>query len=234
LDYYDNFFKDKLQRNPTDVECFDMGQSNPGTSPLLVLLRKLIINGTPKTQTLFQMVKATLPSTPGDNSLIAFHDNSSTIRSYKYPKVPRPTSHVSVGKVKLGEQTLHPILTAETHNFPCGVAPFAGAETGTGGRLRDGMATGRGAYPIAGISAYCVGNLQIPEYSLPWEESNFTYPSNLARPLEIQLRANDGPSDYGNKYGEPVICGWFKWCFRLSCIIRRCFGGWRISICFDI
>ena len=84
--------------------------------------------------------------------------------------------------VIVGKQVLHPILTAETHNFPSGVAPFAGAETGTGGRLRDVMATGRGAYPVAGICAYCVGNLNIPGYAMPWEDKSFMYPSNLASP----------------------------------------------------
>ena len=38
------------------------------------------------------------------------------------------------------------IFTAETHNFPSGVAPFPGAETGTGGRIRDVQATGRGGW----------------------------------------------------------------------------------------
>lgn len=114
------------------------------------------------------------------------------------------------GPAAVSKQTLHPILTAETHNFPSAVAPFAGAETGTGGRLRDVMATGRGAYPIAGISSYCVGNLNIPEYDLPWEDKTFVYPSNLATPLQIQIEASDGASDYGNKYGEPVIHGFSR------------------------
>ena len=78
--------------------------------------------------------------------------------------------------MKVVKRTLHPILTAETHNFPSAVAPFPGAETGTGGRLRDVMATGQGAYPVAGICAYCVGNLQIPGYKLLWEDKTFEYP----------------------------------------------------------
>ncbi|KAJ1386224.1 PurM, N-terminal-like protein, partial [Ochromonadaceae sp. CCMP2298] len=85
---------------------------------------------------------------------------------------------------------LHPILTAPPHNFPSGVAPFPGAETGTGGRLRDVQATGRGAHTLAGISAYCVGNLHIPHFPLPWEEEMAgdmkIYPGNLATPLRIE------------------------------------------------
>ena len=104
----------------------------------------------------------------------------------------------------------HIIFTAETHNFPSGVAPFPGAETGTGGRIRDVQATGRGALVIAGTAAYCVGNLRIPGYELPWEDSTFAYPSNLASPLTIEIEASNGASDYGNKFGEPVIQGFTR------------------------
>lgn len=168
----------------------------------------MIIDGEEKPHTLFQMVKDTL-QTSADNSIIAFHDNSSAIRGYECMSL-RPSSLHKAGPVTIGPQVLHPILTAETHNFPSGVAPFAGAETGTGGRLRDVMATGRGAYPVAGVVAYCVGNLQIPGYELPWEDSSFLYPSNLASPLAIEIEASNGASDYGNKYGEPVIHGFTR------------------------
>ncbi len=168
----------------------------------------MVIDGEEKSDTLFQMVKATLPKDQPNNSVIAFHDNSSSIRGYECtgmkPTVGKP------GSVKLQKQTLHPILTAETHNFPSGVAPFPGAETGTGGRLRDVTATGRGAYPVAGVSSYCVGNLNIPGYNLPWEDKTFEYASNLALPLDIEVEASNGASDYGNKFGEPVIHGFTR------------------------
>ena len=77
------------------------------------------------------------------------------------------------------------------------MAPFPGAETGTGGRLRDVQATGRGAHTLAGISAYCVGNLRIPSHPLPWEPSGEGYASNLALPLDIEVEASNGASDYG-------------------------------------
>jgi phosphoribosylformylglycinamidine synthase len=185
-----------------------MGQSNSEHSRHWFFGGKLIIDGVEKPHTLFQMVKATL-ATSADNSIIAFHDNSSAIRGYDCMSL-RPASLDRAGPVTIGPQVLHPILTAETHNFPSGVAPFAGAETGTGGRLRDVMATGRGAYPVAGIVAYCVGNLQIPGYDLPWEDKSFLYPSNLASPLAIGIEASNGASDYGNKYGEPVIHGFTR------------------------
>ncbi len=93
----------------------------------------------------------------------------------------------------------HPILTAETHNFPSGVAPFPGAETGTGGRLRDVQATGRGAHTLAGVCGYCVGDLHIPNCPLPWEREKNPeqYSSTLATPLDIEIQASNGASDYG-------------------------------------
>lgn len=209
LDYYTNLFKEKLGRNPTDVEVFDMGQSNSEHSRHWFFGGKMVIDNETKPKTLFQMVKETLPKDVPNNSIIAFHDNSSSIRGYECQAL-LPTEFGKAGPMKVDKQTLHPILTAETHNFPCGVAPFPGAETGTGGRLRDVMATGQGAYPVAGISAYCVGNLNIPGYDLPWEDKGFVYPSNLASPLDIEVKASDGASDYGNKYGEPVIHGFTR------------------------
>ncbi|KKL78437.1 hypothetical protein LCGC14_2024850, partial [marine sediment metagenome] len=104
------------------------------------------------------------------------------------------------------------IFTAETHNFPSGVAPFPGAETGSGGRIRDVQGVGRGGLVVAGTAAYCVGNLRIPGYLLPWEppKNEFSYPDNLASPLEIEIEASNGASDYGNKFGEPLIQGFTR------------------------
>ena len=90
------------------------------------------------------------------------------------------------------------------------MAPFPGAETGTGGRIRDVQATGTGGLVVAGTAAYCVGNLRIPGYELPWEDASYAYPNNLASPLQIEVEASNGASDYGNKFGEPVIQGFTR------------------------
>ncbi len=208
LDYYTELFKTKLGRDPTDVECFDMGQSNSEHSRHWFFGGTMVIDGETKSDTLFRMVKDTLKSS-NDNSVIAFHDNSSAIRGYPVTYMS-PTDPSTASPMVKKDTTLHPILTAETHNFPCGVAPFPGAETGTGGRLRDVMATGRGAHSVAGVSSYCVGNLNVPGYELPWEDKSFEYPENLADPLSIEIEASNGASDYGNKYGEPVVHGFTR------------------------
>ncbi|CAM9462984.1 unnamed protein product [Ascophyllum nodosum] len=223
LEFYETLFKEKLKRDPTDVELFDMGQARDlGCTKMIAnsehsrhwfFSGKMLIDGEHKEKTLFKLVKDTLSKGPKSNSIIAFHDNSSAIRGPSCP-VALPSEPGRPCAIKPLERILHPILTAETHNFPSGVAPFPGAETGTGGRLRDVMATGRGAKPIAGISSYCVGNLRIPGYSLPWEEEKgageWEYASNLASPLEIEIQASNGASDYGNKFGEPVIHGFTR------------------------
>lgn len=137
--------------------------------------------------------------------MIAFHDNSSALEGAEVTAF-RATSATGCAPFGTVVETRHPILTAETHNFPTGIAPFPGAETGTGGRIRDVQATGRGAFVVAGVSAYCMGALRIPGYTLPWEEDDSLrqIAANLAPPLQIQIEASNGASDYGNKFGEPV------------------------------
>jgi phosphoribosylformylglycinamidine synthase len=158
--------------------------------------------------TLMDIVKSTLKANPS-NSIIAFKDNSSGIKGFDcWTIVPeRPGKPAPFKKQKVH---YHIIFTAETHNFPTGVAPFPGAETGTGGRIRDVQATGEGGLVVAGTAAYCVANLHIPGYDLPWEDKGAVYLSSLASPLTIEIRASDGASDYGNKFGEPVILGFTR------------------------
>lgn len=208
IEFYLKLFKDKLKRNPTDVECFDLAQSNSEHSRHWFFRGILIIDGKPVEASLFDIVKEPLKKNPR-NSVIAFKDNSSAIYGSKI-RYLQPAQSGNPSKLKLKKDLYHLIFTAETHNFPTGVAPFPGAETGTGGRIRDVHATGRGSLPIAGTAAYCVGNLLIPDYDLVWEDKTFKYPSNLASPLQIEIEASNGASDYGNKFGEPLIAGFTR------------------------
>lgn len=208
IDYYYQLFVKHIRRNPTNVECFDLGQSNSEHSRHWFFKGKLIIDGQQMPYTLMEIIKEPLKKNPS-NSVIAFKDNSSAIEGYNVLAIipSRPGKPSYFKKI---ETKYLPIFTAETHNFPTGVAPFPGAETGTGGRIRDVHATGRGSLVIAGTAAYCVGNLLIPEYNMPWEEPSFIYPSNLASPLQIEIEASNGASDYGNKFGEPIIQGFTR------------------------
>ena len=209
--YYDYFVK-KLGRNPTIVEIMDLNNANSEHSRHGFFKGKHIHNGQERKHTLFDLVTETLTAHP-DGSLIAFKDNSSVIKGFTIEMlqaaVPGQPSPLAMRRLEAD-----PLLTAETHNFPTGVAPFPGAETGTGGRIRDVQATGRGAQVIAGTAGYCVASLHIPGYDLPWEEK-FPVPGNLASALSIEIEASNGASDYGNKFGEPLIAG-----FTRSCDLR--------------
>ncbi len=208
IDYYYNLFVNEIGRNPTNVECFDLGQSNSEHSRHWFFKGRLVIDGREVPETLMDIVTAPLLANP-NNSVAAFKDNSSAIAGYEIRTVV-PESPGGPSPYRADRLNYHVIFTAETHNFPTGVAPFPGAETGTGGRIRDVHATGRGSLVVAGTAAYCVGNLNIPGYPLPWEDGTFTYPSNLATPLDIEIEASNGASDYGNKFGEPVVQGFTR------------------------
>lgn len=208
LDYYTDLFLDQIKRNPTNVECFDIAQSNSEHCRHWFFRGRLIIDGEEMPDHLIAMVQKPLKANP-NNSTIAFKDNSSAIRGYPIQTIV-PANPGTPGPFSLQDRNYDIIFTAETHNFPSGVAPFPGAETGTGGRIRDVQATGRGALVVAGTAAYCVGNLYIPGYSLPWEDTSFKYPENLATPLQIEINASNGASDYGNKFGEPLIQGYTR------------------------
>jgi phosphoribosylformylglycinamidine synthase len=205
LNFYHDLFVNDIKRNPTNVECFQLGQANSEHSRHWFFKGKQIIDGKERKQSLIEVVQAPLEA-KRSNSLIAFSDNSSAIRGYK-TKTIIPSKIGEPSNFKDTEKTYHFIFTAETHNFPTGVAPFPGAETGGGGRIRDVQATGRGALVVAGTVGYCVGNLNIPGYNLSWENKKFKYPENLATPKKIQIDASNGASDYGNKFGEPLIQG---------------------------
>lgn len=208
IDYYYRLFVEEIGRNPTNVECFDLGQSNSEHSRHWFFKGRLIIDGREVPGSLIDLIGEPLRKNPR-NSVIAFKDNSSAIRGYEIEGLI-PLLPGSPSPMRPENLLYHIIFTAETHNFPTGVAPFPGAETGTGGRIRDVHATGKGSLVIAGTAAYCVGNLRIPGYPLPWEPEDFVYPSNLASPLQIEIEASNGASDYGNKFGEPLIQGYTR------------------------
>ncbi|XP_043942613.1 phosphoribosylformylglycinamidine synthase isoform X2 [Protopterus annectens] len=207
LNYYTSLFQ-KVQRNPTSVECFDLAQSNSEHSRHWFFKGHLKVDGKEVPCSLFDMIMRT-QETSSSNNVIKFCDNSSAIEgrevSCLYPADP-----AEVSPFERRTSKRHVIFTAETHNFPTGVAPFSGATTGTGGRIRDVQCTGRGAHVVAGSAGYCFGNLMIPGHQQPWEGSSFLYPGNFASPLEVAVEASNGASDYGNKFGEPVLTGFAR------------------------
>ena len=208
LQYYTRLFREDIKRNPSNVELFDIAQSNSEHSRHWFFTGKMIIDGQPMNRTLMQIVKSTLQANP-NNSVIGFKDNSSAIKGF-HVKQLRPIQPGSTCPLEMAARYLDILFTAETHNFPCAVAPYPGAETGAGGRIRDTHATGKGSFGGAAAAGYCIGNLKIDGSYAPWEDPSFMYPSNLASPLQILIDASNGASDYGNKFGEPLILGYTR------------------------
>uniref|UniRef100_A0A671VXE9 Phosphoribosylformylglycinamidine synthase n=1 Tax=Sparus aurata TaxID=8175 RepID=A0A671VXE9_SPAAU len=209
LDFYTSMFQ-RIKRNPTSVECFDLAQSNSEHSRHWFFRGRMEIEGQEQKETLFSLIMDTQQHS-NQNNVIKFCDNSSGIKGMELECVyPRDPSQASSYETR--RSLRHIIFTAETHNFPTGVAPFSGATTGTGGRIRDVQSAGKGGHVIAGTAGYCFGNLHIPGYALPWESSGdgWEYPSSFAPPLQVAIEASDGASDYGNKFGEPVLSGFAR------------------------
>ena len=205
IEYYYDLFNNKLKRNPTSVELFDCAQSNSEHSRHWFFRGQMVIDGEEEDKSLIQMIIDT-QTTSNQNNTIKFSDNSSAMRGFKHDAI-RPSNFTGPGPMKIEQTESDLIFTAETHNMPTAVAPFSGATTGTGGRIRDIQGVGRGGHPVAGTSGYCVGNLNIPNYQLDYETPNLAYPPTFARPLNVILEASSGASDYGNKFGEPVVSG---------------------------
>ncbi|XP_025861253.2 phosphoribosylformylglycinamidine synthase isoform X1 [Vulpes vulpes] len=207
LDFYTKRFQE-LQRNPSTVEAFDLAQSNSEHSRHWFFKGQLHMDGQELAHSLFESIMSTQASS-NPNNVLKFCDNSSAIQG-KEVQFLRPEDPTQPSCFQPHRALRHVVFTAETHNFPTGVAPFSGATTGTGGRIRDVQCTGRGAHVVAGTAGYCFGNLHIPGYNLAWEDPSFQYPENFARPLEVAIEASNGASDYGNKFGEPVLAGFAR------------------------
>lgn len=205
--FYYEYFVRKHNRNPTIVEIMDLNNANSEHSRHGFFRGRQVIDGVEEPESLFDLVKSTLAAHP-KGSVIAFADNSSAVTGHEVTTLI-PASPGAPSPLHEQKARYHVLFTAETHNFPTGVAPFPGAETGTGGRIRDVQGTGRGGFVMAGTAGYCVGNLEIPGYGLPWEKS-LPRPDNLASPLAIEIEASNGASDYGNKFGEPLIQGFTR------------------------
>lgn len=217
LDFYAHLFGEVLKRDATSVELFDCAQSNSEHSRHWFFKGLMIVDGVPQEQSLIRMIIDTQKRSNANNT-ISFSDNSSAIRGYRHSAL-RPDSATGPGAVRIAQVESDLIFTAETHNMPTAVAPFSGATTGTGGRIRDVQGVGRGGHTIAGTAGYCVGRLHVPGYAQPFEGEPEAYPATFERPLRIIVEASNGASDYGNKFGEPVIAG-----FALSYGVRNADG----------
>lgn len=134
LEFYTNLFQNVLKRDPTSVELFDCAQSNSEHSRHWFFKGKMVVDGVAQEKSLIKMIIDT-QSHSNNNNTIKFSDNSSAVVGFTH-KTLRPTNVSGPGKFQVGDVKSDLIFTAETHNMPTAVAPFSGATTGTGGRIR--------------------------------------------------------------------------------------------------
>lgn len=210
LEYYQNLFVEVLRRNPTDVELFQLGNANSEHSRHWYFKGQIVIDGTPMQETLFEIVQRPLNNLGSENcSLVAFRDNAGVIKGFG-TRLILPVTPGKPSEMRIEDRVVHITCTAETHNHPTFVAPFPGAQTGAGGRIRDNTAVGRGGIVGIGVAGYFVGNLFIPGYQIPGEVVGEDKPSKYASPLSILIEGSNGVSSYGNQFGEPLTLGFTR------------------------
>lgn len=193
----------KLGRLLTDSEIFGFSQVNSEHCRHKIFNGTFIIDGKEQSSTLFQLIKKTTQQNP-NRVVSAYRDNCAFIQGPVVEEFfPQRADEPSFFATHPIESVIS--LKAETHNFPTTVEPFNGAATGTGGEIRDRMAGGKGAFPIAGTAVYMTPYPRNDQRS--WEEAIPPRKWLYQTPEDILVKASNGASDFGNKYGQPLICG---------------------------
>ena len=197
----------------TDSEIFGFAQINSEHCRHKIFGGTFIIDGKEMESSLFQMIKKTTQENP-NKILSAYKDNVAFAQGPVVEQfAPADQSTSDYFRVKDIESVIS--LKAETHNFPTTVEPFNGAATGTGGEIRDRMGGGVGSWPIAGTAVYMTAypRLTSPDPSeggetvRDWEELLPARKWLYQTPEQILIKASNGASDFGNKFGQPLICG---------------------------
>ena len=203
IDYL-NQLSIKLNRKLTDSEVFGFSQVNSEHCRHKIFNGTFIIDGVEKETSLFKMIKNTSELNP--NSIIsAYKDNVAFVDGVQAVQfAPVNPCLPSLFEEKVFDAVSS--LKAETHNFPTTVEPFNGAATGSGGEIRDRMAGGIGSVPMAGTAVYMTSYPRINNQR-PWENTFNERPWLYQTPLDILIKASNGASDFGNKFGQPLITG---------------------------
>ncbi len=203
IDYLEGVSK-QLGRKLTDSEVFGFSQVNSEHCRHKIFNGTFIIDGKEMPETLFQLIKKTSKQNP--NYIVsAYSDNVAFIKG---PSVEQfaPARQDIADYFKVDDIDSVISLKAETHNFPTTVEPFNGAATGSGGEIRDRLAGGKGSIPLAGTAVYITSYPRL-ENGRSWEKKFEARPWLYQTPAEILIKASDGASDFGNKFGQPLIGG---------------------------
>ncbi|MGS2726950.1 phosphoribosylformylglycinamidine synthase [Psychroserpens sp. BH13MA-6] len=194
----------KIGRPLTDSEVFGFSQVNSEHCRHKIFNGTFIIDGKEQPTSLFKMIKETSKQNPND-IVSAYKDNVAFVRGPKIEQfAPKRPDVPDFYEKKTFESVIS--LKAETHNFPTTVEPFNGAATGSGGEIRDRLAGGKGSLPLAGTAVYMTSYSRL-EANRPWEQQFKARPWLYQTPMDILIKASNGASDFGNKFGQPLICG---------------------------
>jgi len=195
---------EKLGRKLTDSEVFGFSQINSEHCRHKIFNGIFIIDNKEQPNSLFKLIQKTSQANPND-IVSAYSDNVAFLQGPNVEQfAPKTADKPDFFQIKEFESVIS--LKAETHNFPTTVEPFNGAATGSGGEIRDRLAGGQGSIPLAGTAVYMT--------SYPRLEKNKTWEKNInprkwlyQTPLDILIKASNGASDFGNKFGQPLIVG---------------------------
>ncbi len=209
VQYLENLSK-KLNRKLTDSEVFGFSQVNSEHCRHKIFNGTFVIDGIEKELSLFKMIKKTSELNPND-IVSAYKDNVAFIKG---PKVTQFAPMTGDKADFYQEKEFNSVISikAETHNFPTTVEPFNGAATGSGGEIRDRLAGGQGSLPLAGTAVYMTSysRLQTSDCAQGdrnWENGMAERKWLYQTPMDILIKASNGASDFGNKFGQPLISG---------------------------
>jgi phosphoribosylformylglycinamidine synthase len=194
----------KIERSLTDSEVFGFSQVNSEHCRHKIFNGHFIIDGLEMNESLFAMIRNTSRLAPG-RLVSAYKDNVAFISG---PPIEQFAPHTQDKPDFFEVKDILSVISlkAETHNFPTTVEPFNGAATGSGGEIRDRMAGGKGSMPLAGTAVYMTSYIHSAK-GKPWETIVPARKWLYQTPEEILIKASNGASDFGNKFGQPLICG---------------------------
>ncbi|MBL0143181.1 MAG: phosphoribosylformylglycinamidine synthase [Betaproteobacteria bacterium] len=203
IDYLvENFAR--MGRNPTDVELMMFAQANSEHCRHKIFNASWTLDGARQDKSLFQMIRNTHAVSPR-GTVVAYSDNSAIMEGAEIERF-FPDAEQGWGYHR---DVAHILMKVETHNHPTAIAPHPGAGTGAGGEIRDEGATGTGAKPKAGLTGFCVSNLNLPGQREPWE-GDYGKPGRIATPLAIMVEGPIGGAAYNNEFGRPNLAGYFR------------------------
>ena len=203
IDYLDGVAK-KIGRSLTDSEVFGFSQVNSEHCRHKIFNGTFVIDGEEKPSSLFKLIKETAKE--NHNGIVsAYKDNVAFVKGPQVIQFAPKTADKPDYYQKESFQSVIS-LKAETHNFPTTVEPFNGAATGSGGEIRDRLAGGKGSLPLAGTAVYMTSYSRLME-NRPWESAMDERKWLYQTPMDILVKASNGASDFGNKFGQPLITG---------------------------